>query len=117
VNGTPLVDAHIGLPISKITAGVVSVEAGFDRGYLKSSRASHQILLSQIKSSRAEEKSNKFEHNIIGIKKAKMKILKLERENKLLAQQRDAVISQNLHLYETLISLEAELSRLQPRIG
>ena len=40
----------IGLPIDKITASVVSQEAGFDSGYLKSKRSNHQAIIAQIES-------------------------------------------------------------------
>lgn len=35
LEGRAIVPAHVGLNFSKITAGIVSHEAGFDRGYLK----------------------------------------------------------------------------------
>ena len=46
--GQPRVIEHIGIAKSKITAGIVSVEAGFDRGYLKKARSAHAPLISMI---------------------------------------------------------------------
>ena len=52
LEGRPIVPAHVGLDTSKITAGIVSYEAGFDRGYLKKSRRAHLPLLAKITASR-----------------------------------------------------------------
>lgn len=52
--GKPIVPEHVGLNLSKLTASIVSLEAGFDRGYLKKSRKAHLPLLAQIDSARAE---------------------------------------------------------------
>lgn len=35
LDGVPIVSQHVKLDISKLTASIVSFEAGFDRGYLK----------------------------------------------------------------------------------
>ena len=52
--GCPVISAHVGIDGSKITAGIVSVEAGFDRGYLKRSRGSHMPLIARIEAYRTE---------------------------------------------------------------
>lgn len=52
--GKPVVSEHVGLDLSKLTASIVSLEAGFDRGYLKKSRKTHLPLLAQIEAVRAE---------------------------------------------------------------
>ena len=52
--GKPVVPEHVGLDLSKLTASIVSLEAGFDRGYLKKARKAHLPLLAQIGAVRAE---------------------------------------------------------------
>lgn len=54
LDGKPVVPEHVGLELSKITASIVSLEAGFDRGYLKKSRKAHLPILAKIEASRAE---------------------------------------------------------------
>lgn len=46
LDGEPFVSAHVGLDLSKLTASIVSLEAGFDRGYLKN-LAKHIFQYSQ----------------------------------------------------------------------
>lgn len=43
-------EKFIGLSLDKITASVVSQEAGFDSGYLKKQRPVHQAIIAQIES-------------------------------------------------------------------
>jgi hypothetical protein len=54
LEGRPVVAEHVGLSRSKITASIVSFEAGFDRGYLKKSRNAHLPILARIEAFRAE---------------------------------------------------------------
>ncbi|SFP19592.1 hypothetical protein [Pseudomonas borbori] len=49
----PVVPEHVGLDLSKLTASIVSLEAGFDRGYLKKSRKAHLPILAKIEACRA----------------------------------------------------------------
>lgn len=52
--GSLFMPEHVGLDLSKLTASIVSHEAGFDRGYLKKSRKTHLPLLAKIEACRAE---------------------------------------------------------------
>ena len=52
--GKPVVPEHVGLDLSKLTASIVSLEAGFDRGYLKRSRKSHLPIIAKIEACRVE---------------------------------------------------------------
>lgn len=117
VNGAPVVSAHVGISPSKITAGIVSVEAGFDRGYLKKSRKAHQPLIAQIESYRAESASSKVSNSYKAqdVKRLHDKFAVLENSLKIACEQRDVVLTQNLQLYERIRELEQELARLQPR--
>lgn len=119
VEGVPVVPGHVGIDSSKITAGIVSVEAGFDRGYLKKSRKAHQPLIAQIEAYRAEADSaiGVRSPRVQAIKRAKDKLASIEEELKLALEQRDLVLMQNLQLYERIRELEQDLARLQPKLG
>jgi hypothetical protein len=106
--GKPIVSAHVGIEKGKITAGIVSVEAGFDRGYLKKSRIKHLALLAQIESFR---KSDPPSSGSLPMKyrRAKAKIGFLEDEIKCCKSTMHKVLSQNLLLVETVRRLEAFL--------
>ena len=119
VDGAPVVSEHVGIDSSKITAGIVSVEAGFDRGYLKKSRKIHQPLIARIEAYRVEAASSKTTRSpkAQAIKRVQDKLAVVEDELKVACQQRDVVLTQNLQLYERVRELERELARAQPRIG
>jgi hypothetical protein len=119
VDGAPFVSEHVGIDSSKITAGIVSVEAGFDRGYLKKSRKIHQPLIARIEAYRVEATSSKATRSpkAQAIKRAHDKLSVLKDELKVACQQRDVVLTQNLQLYERVRELELELVRAQPRLG
>ncbi|MGP5285049.1 hypothetical protein ACTXNJ_28235, partial [Pseudomonas helleri] len=53
LDGVPIVSQHVKLDISKLTASIVSFEAGFDRGYLKKNRKQHLPILAKINASRS----------------------------------------------------------------
>ena len=60
-NNAPTVSKFQNIAPSCITASVVSQEAGFDSGYLKSSRANHRALIMLIETHRnaAKEKAGR----------------------------------------------------------
>lgn len=106
MKGEPVVSEHVGLSLKKITASIVSLEAGFDRGYLKKSRRLHLPILAKIEACRNDESKrhgeasvNKSQHDI---KRAK----DLERKLALAEAQRDLVLTQNLQLWERIRVLE-----------
>jgi len=106
IKGEPVVSKHVGLSLKKITASIVSLEAGFDRGYLKKSRRLHLPILAKIESCRNDENKrhgeasgNKLQHDI---KRAK----DLERKLALAEAQRDLVLTQNLQLWVRIRVLE-----------
>lgn len=119
VEGAPFVPEHVGIDPSKITAGIVSVESGFDRGYLKKSRKPHQSLIAQIEAYRAEATSSKTirSPNVQALKRTEEKLSALDDELKVACEQRDVVLAQNLQLYERIRELEQELTRVQPKLG
>lgn len=118
VDGAPIVPEHVGLDPSKITAGIVSVEAGFDRGYLKKARKSHQSLIARIEAYRADVVSrNSIRSPSLQLKKLAQHKLTVEADLKVVSEQRDAVLALNLQLYERIRELEIELARLLPKIS
>lgn len=107
LEGGALVPAHSGIEPYKITAGIVSVEAGFDRGYLKKSRKSHKALIARIDAFREQTKpTEKAKTGKLHIQKASA----LEEKLRIAYEQRDAVLVQNLQLWERISDLELELS-------
>lgn len=118
MDGAPVVSEHVGLDASKVTAGIVSVEAGFDRGYLKKARKAHQALLAKIAAYRigmpgiANSKSDaKTVKQTLG----KLNAMKADKE--LAYQQRDMVLTQNLQLCERIRELESELAEVKARLS
>ncbi|KWV89046.1 hypothetical protein D3C76_1260890 [compost metagenome] len=110
--GCPVISAHVGIDGSKITAGIVSVEAGFDRGYLKRSRGSHMPLIARIEAYRTEC-STTSNSKALQIKRAQNKagraVVELEQAREQLYQ----VLTQNLQLVERVKELENKLKRYQ----
>ncbi|QAY84167.1 hypothetical protein [Pseudomonas arsenicoxydans] len=115
IDGAPFVPRHIGIEPSKITAGIVSVEAGFDRGYLKKSRKSHQYLLAKIEAFRLEIASDKSNRSTkaLEVRQVKEKLSVLENEIQVAHAQRDVVLAQNLQMYERIMELEQEVARIK----
>lgn len=120
VRSCPRISEHVGLPPQKITAGVVSVEAGFDRGYLKSGRSKHQPLIAKINSFRerggVDETSLKVGKIKGQLHSASLKVAKLQQELELAIFQRQAVIAQNIQLHERVRLLELKINELQPSL-
>ena len=78
--GNPFVSEHVGLDLSKLTASIVSHEAGFDRGYLKKSRRVHLPILAKIEACRAEANKGSGTLSVKSIKRLEDKIGLLEKE-------------------------------------
>jgi hypothetical protein len=108
--GAPVVPAHVGIAAAKITSGIVSVEAGFDRGYLKKSRAAHLPLIAQIEAFRARPESTGLS-KANEVKRAKSKAERAESELEETRRQFYDVLTQNLQLVERVRELEAMLAQ------
>ncbi|CAI8922771.1 transposase [Pseudomonas sp. IT-P258] len=106
--GLSVTPAHVGIDGSKITAGIVSVEAGFDRGYLKKSRKSHMSLIARIEACRAECRTTS-NSKALQIKSAQNKAGKAVAELEQARDQLYQVLSQNLQLVERVRELENKL--------
>ena len=109
LDGKPVVSMHVGLDLSKLTASLVSLEAGFDRGYLKKSRKSHLPLLARIEAFRVEARKDSGSSNTKRVERLEGKLKLLEKELEMVRAQRDRVLSQNLQLWERVRGLERML--------
>lgn len=104
--GNPVVPEHVGLDLSKLTASIVSHEAGFDRGYLKKSRKAHLPILAKIEASRTEVYKDRNASIGKNIKQLEDKVMLLEKELAMVSSQRDRVLTQNLQLWARVRELE-----------
>lgn len=77
LNGKPIRPEHVGLELSKLTAGVVSFEAGFDRGYLKKARQSHQAIIAKIEAYRLKSPVSSVRLRELGAAKTSYQQLKM----------------------------------------
>ena len=108
--GKPNLAVHVGLDPSKITAGIVSFEAGFDRGYLKKKRPSHQPLIAQIEAYRTSfgtVSASKSQQ----IKRANEKVDKSRSELEIVQEHIYHVMSQNVQLVERVRFLEVQAKK------
>jgi hypothetical protein len=110
--GEAKIPAHNDIPAHKITAGIVSVEAGFDRGYLKKSRIAHQSLIAQIELSRNSNlNDNEIAHSQLSTLKQKIDLL--ESDLKIKKKLLDNVLTQNLMLVDKMRELETKLKKYE----
>jgi hypothetical protein len=90
---------------NKITASLVSSEAGFDRGYLKKSRRHHQLLIRQIEAYRKSDVKT-VDSVKVKYRRARARIESLEKELEDCKETMYKVLTQNLQLVETVNRLE-----------
>lgn len=106
--GRPVVPQHVGLDLSKLTASIVSLEAGFDRGYLKKSRKAHLPLLAQIEAFRAE--ASKGAGSSCGKRQVEGQLAALEKKLSIAQMHRDNVLAQNMKLWQRVRDLERSMA-------
>ncbi|QXI11266.1 hypothetical protein [Pseudomonas zeae] len=104
--GKPVVPKHVGLDLSKLTASIVSLEAGFDRGYLKKSRKAHLPLLAQIEAVRAEANKGTGSSSGRQIRQMESQLAALKKTLSIAEMQRDNVLVQNMKLWQRVRELE-----------
>lgn len=104
--GKPVVPEHVRLDLSKLTASIVSLEAGFDRGYLKKSRKAHLPLLAQIEAVRAEASKGTGSSSVKQIRQMESRLAVLEKTLSIAQMQRDNVLAQNMKLWQRVRELE-----------
>lgn len=107
--GKPVVPEHVGIDLSKLTASLVSLEAGFDRGYLKKSRKAHLPLLAQIEAARAESSRRAGSSSGKQIRQMESKLAALEKALSIAQMQRDKVLAQNMKLWQRVRELECSM--------
>ncbi|WP_416199717.1 MAG: NPH3 domain-containing protein [Pseudomonas shahriarae] len=108
--GKPVVPEHVGLNLSKLTASIVSLEAGFDRGYLKKSRKTHLPLLAQIEAVRAEASKGAGSSSGKQIRQMESQLGALEKTLSITQIQRDNVLAQNMKLWQRVRELERSIA-------
>lgn len=108
--GKPVVPQHVGLDLSKLTASIISLEAGFDRGYLKKSRKAHLPLLAQIEAVRAEASKGTGSSSGNQIRQMKSRLAALEKTLSIAQMQRDNVLAQNMKLWQRVRELEHSMA-------
>ncbi|TWC70130.1 hypothetical protein FBY10_105180 [Pseudomonas sp. SJZ103] len=108
--GKPVVPEHVGLNLSKLTASIVSLEAGFDRGYLKKSRKTHLPLLAQIEAVRAEASKGTGSSSGKQIRQMESQLAALEKTLSITQIQRDNVLAQNMKLWQRVRELERSIA-------
>ncbi|OOZ40314.1 hypothetical protein BOW53_08035 [Solemya pervernicosa gill symbiont] len=107
LKNTPHVGSHVGVTEVDITPAMVSVEAGYDKGYLKRSRYSHKPLIARIDSLKKSPRGG----DRVKLKKAERKCKQLQAEQKMNGELMDRLFTQNLMLLQRVKELENELSR------
>lgn len=108
--GSPHVKSHVGLSRERITAGIVSVEAGFDRGYLKKARPAHRALIAQIESYRDSAPAQNASQAVL-LKRAVRKADLAREELSQMQERLSVVLIQNMQLVERVRFLELELKK------
>lgn len=118
-NGKPFNQKFIGVTPDKITASIVSQEAGYDSGYLKRGRTSHQAIMAMIDSIKADAKNNTStlsKAEIIRREKYKSDKLKaaLDQTNRLLEQSlsREVLLTHKLKELERRLINESNVTNL-----
>ncbi len=115
LTGNVNVPAHVGLPRDRITASVVSVEAGFDRGYLKKGRAQHLQLIARIEASKKNVESDGGLRE--RYRRAKASATTTAQEASRTKFLLDKVLTQNLTLVERVRELEKQLETMKSLPG
>lgn len=115
LDGKPVVPEHVDLDLSKLTASIVSHEAGFDRGYLKKSRKAHLAILARIDAARAGVDKKTISSSSKKVNLLEDKLMLQGKELSMVRAQRDRVLAQNIQLWERVRELELELSQNRSR--
>lgn len=110
--GEPNNPKHIGLHRSKFTAGIVSFEAGLDRGYLKRARTNHAALISLIESHANEAPSATDEKTQIE-KKLNNKIQEYKNNKDVAEQLLYQSLGRELLLVSKIKELEQKITKIE----
>lgn len=105
LSGNPHFSSHVGVKPENITPAMVSLEAGFDKGYLKKSRDAHRALIARINAAGSSTVSSEAKINEKlrkAIRLAEVRGQEWDQMKKML----DNVLTQNLMLVEKVRELE-----------
>ena len=105
LEGSPTVPEFVGASSEMITPAMVSVEAGFDKGYLKRSRRNHMPLIAKIAALRISNVDPAKQKLVKAKKTADQATMEVGRMQVII----DSVLTQNLMLVERVRELEREL--------
>lgn len=105
--GKPNNSHYIG---KRITASLVSKEAGFSAGYLKASNKHHKLLIEEINSFH-EMKANKIQSP--NLKSLKSRLRKEKENAKKYKKQRDDALEREFNLYIQIDSLTQKLAHYE----
>ncbi|MBA35527.1 MAG: hypothetical protein CMI14_08855 [Oleispira sp.] len=108
--GKPTLEKFIGITSDKITASVVSQEAGFDSGYLKKKRPSHQGIITLIEKYRCESKSTTLSKAEV-IRREKQKTVKYKEKLELTQNLLEQALAREILLVSKLRDLESLLQK------
>ena len=116
LDGCPQVAGHVGIQLSEITPATVSVEAGYDKGYLKRARAPHKALIARIDNLKlnANKSSNDDKKQL---RKALRKSEAYREEAEEAKAIMNKVLTQNLILINKVRELELQLGKLTGNSG
>lgn len=116
LSGQPHISDHVGVKYEDITPAMVSIEAGFDKGYLKRSREYHLPLIARIDALKRGAGFSTSTANKKKLERAKALAEKRRLEVDRLSEVMDKVLTQNLMLVERVRDLEKELTRYKFRM-
>ena len=106
----PLESKFVDLPRNKVTAAVISQEAGFDSGYLKKKRPQHQPIISLIESYRSSDTGSTLSVRE-SIEREKRKAESFRTRLKLAEIKLHNALARELLLIDQIDRMEQELAK------
>ncbi|ELB2861406.1 hypothetical protein QNE90_001009 [Vibrio alginolyticus] len=110
--GEARVEKFKGIPQEKVTPSVISQEAGFDSGYLKRARATHQPLISLIDAYRSAASSETLSKSE-AVRREKVKTDKAKSLQSTAETLLQDALARELVLVRRLKELEKEVAALK----
>lgn len=109
ITGNVQISGHVGINKENITPSTVSVEAGYDKGYLKRSRDIHKPLIARIDALKVNK--NNSSNNNDKLKRLSLQNDKLKQELSESLEVQDKILTQNIMLLQKVRELEKEMER------
>jgi hypothetical protein len=92
-----------------ITNSIVSQEAGFDAGYLKSTRSMHRSLINEITEYRENQQKGSLKKKIEDLD---ANLSKEKKRSEKFKKERDVALSREILLYDQICELEGKVQKL-----